>query len=125
MWRPRRDVDWYETMTDEMAEIGARIQRLRKERDLTQTELAEALDLGDDSIVSKIENGTRGLAATELADLCALFGLRSDQILFGTPEEKPVGTMLRAEGDEDVERVVARVEEAFADLRYVRALVES
>ena len=112
-------------MHNDMTEIGQRVQQLREDRGLTQAQLAELLDLADGSVVSKIEKGTRGLGAFELAKLCEAFELRSDQLLFGTGEEKPVGVMLRATGNGDVDRVVARVEEAFADLRYVRDLVES
>ena len=112
-------------MQNDMAEIGQRVQRLREDRGITQAQLADHLELADGSVVSKIENGARGLGVFELAKLGEVFGLRTDQVLFGTPDEKPVGVMLRATGDEDVARVVARVEEAFADFRYVRDLVES
>lgn len=112
-------------MNNDMAAIGDRLKRLRIDRDLSQAEVATQVGLPDATVVSKIEAGTRGLAVTELARLCELFGLRSDQILFGTADEVPVGAMLRATEGTDAQRVVARVEEAFADYLYVRALVES
>lgn len=111
-------------MDNHMQEIGQRIRALRDERGMTQGELAKALGMGDESVVSKIENGVRGLAAAELAEVCVFFGVRSDTLVFGTSEE-PVGALLRSEDDADARRVVERVEEAFADLRYVRALIES
>jgi transcriptional regulator with XRE-family HTH domain len=112
-------------MNNDMAVIGERIKRLRADRELSQADVAARLDLADDTVVSKIEAGTRGLAVTELTQLCELFGLRSDQILFGTAEEAPVGAMLRVTESADAQRVVKRVEEAFNDYLYVRALVES
>lgn len=111
-------------MQDDMAEIGQRIRELRGRRGLTQGQVAEAIGAADDSVVSKIEHGTRGLAAAELASLCEYFGVASDEILFGRDHE-PAGVLLRATDDVDAARVVEHVEQAFADLRYVRALVES
>ena len=112
-------------MSNEMAVIGERIRRLRTDRELSQADVAAQLRLADDTVVSKIEAGARGLAATELAQLCELFGMRSDQILFGTVEEVPVGALLRATDSVEAQRVVDRVQEAFEDYLYVRALVES
>lgn len=112
-------------MDNEMALIGERIKRLRTDRELSQADVAAQLQLADDTVVSKIETGARGLAATELAQLCELFGMRSDQILFGTEDEVPVGALLRATDSAEAERVVERIEEAFEDYLYVRALVES
>lgn len=112
-------------MNNDMAVIGKRIKRLRTDRELSQSDVAAQLDLADDTVVSKIEAGTRGLAVTELTQLCVLFGLRSDQILFGTAEETTVGAMLRVTESADAQRVVERVEEAFDDYLYVRALIES
>lgn len=54
--------------------------------------------------------------------MCAHYGVSSDHILFGATEEM-VGAVLRAEDGGDASRVVGLVEEAFADFRYVRALV--
>jgi len=108
-----------------MIEIGRRIRSLREERGATQAELAVALEMTDESVISKIENGVRGLAAAELAGMCNFLGVRSDAIVFGATTGEPAGALLRAESSADAQRVVERMEEAFADLRYVRALVES
>jgi transcriptional regulator with XRE-family HTH domain len=110
---------------DHMTEIGHRIRSLREQRGATQAELAAALEMTDESIISKVENGLRGLAAAELAGMCDFFGVRSDMIVFGETTDEPVGALLRADSSADAQRVVERMEEAFADLRYVRALVES
>lgn len=111
-------------MDNHMQEIGGRIRALREERGTTQTELAKVLGVADESVISKVETGVRGLAAAELAELCGFFGVRSDAIVFGAVDE-PVGALLRSDDSAEARRVVERVEEAFADFRYVRALVES
>ena len=56
--------------------------------------------------------------------LCEYYGVSSDHLLFGTDHREPTGVALRADEGADVTRVVDRVEAAFADYRYVRALVE-
>jgi transcriptional regulator with XRE-family HTH domain len=109
-------------MKNDMVEIAARIRALLEERGDTQADLARVLDV-DESAVSKLLSGHRGLAAAELAALCEHYGVRSDTILFGAQDELLVGAVLRADEDADAARVIARVEEAFADYRYVRALV--
>ena len=110
-------------MKNDMVEIAARIRVLLEERGDTQADLAGVLEI-DESAVSKLLSGRRGLAAGELAALCEHYGVRSDEILFGA-QEQLVGAVLRADDGADAARVVARVEEAFADFRYVRALVSS
>jgi len=110
-------------MKNDMAEIAARIRALLEERADTQADLARVLEV-DESAISKLLAGRRGLAAAELAALCAHYGVRSDNILFGVRQDG-VGAVLRADEDADAARVIARVEEAFADYRYVRALVKA
>lgn len=110
-------------MRDDMEHIGARIRALREHRGESQSVLAAALEI-DESAISKIETGRRGLAAGELAVLSQHFAVSSDEILF--PERGHLtGALLRGASGPDAERVKARVEQAFADLRYVRSLVES
>lgn len=105
-------------MKNDMVEIAGRVRALLDERGATQADLARVLSL-DESSVSKLLNGRRGLAVTELASLCEHYGVRSDTILFEA-RGAPVGALLHAEVHAPV---VVRVEEAFADYRYVRALV--
>ena len=112
-------------MDDNMAAIGARLRELRDHRGATQAEVAAIIDASDETVVSKIENGKRGLGSYELARLCEFFGVSSDTILFGSNSGASAGALLRADSGDDAARVVSRVEEAFADLRYVRSLVES
>ena len=110
-------------MKNDMKEIGGRIRALLEERADSQADLARLLDV-DGSAVSRLLKGERGLAAGELVAMCAHYGVSSDQILFGVADEELVGAVLRADAGADASRVVQRVEEAFSDYRYVRALVE-
>jgi transcriptional regulator with XRE-family HTH domain len=109
-------------MKNDMHEIAERVRGLLDERGEAQADLARVLEV-DDSAVSRLLKGDRGLAAGELAAMCAHYGVSSDQILFGRSENERVGAILRADAGADATRVVERVQEAFADYRYVRALV--
>lgn len=111
-------------MQNDMLEIGARIRALMDDRGETQAQLGEALDV-DATAVSKVLSGRRGLAASELAALCEHYGVNSDSILFGHVAAEPIGALLRADVGADASQVIGRVEKAFEDYRYVRALVRS
>lgn len=108
----------------ELLEIGGRVRALRESRGASQEDLAQIMDVTA-TAVSKLEKGNRGLAATELAAICDAFGVRSDELLFGDPAQPAAGALLRADSTEEAPRVLDQVEEAFANLRYVRALIES
>jgi transcriptional regulator with XRE-family HTH domain len=103
-----------------MSDISGRIRALLTERRQKQADLAKILDLGEDT-VSKLLNGKRGLAAGELARLCDYYGVSSDYILFGATPER-VGVLLRADEGADTAALVARIDQQFENLRYVRAL---
>lgn len=109
-------------MQNDMLEIGGRIRALAEERGETQSQLGDALGI-DATAVSKLFAGRRGLAASELATLCEHYGVSSDTVLFGHLEAEPVGALLRADLGADASRVIERVEKAFEDYRYLRALV--
>lgn len=70
----------YELFSKEQA--GRRIRVLRKERGLTQTELAKALGI-DQSNVSSIERGARGLTVHQALKLARALGVSTDEILAG------------------------------------------
>jgi transcriptional regulator with XRE-family HTH domain len=110
-------------MKDDLEEIGSRVRALRKARGQSQAHLAHVLEV-DGTVISKIENGKRGLAAAELAQLCEHFGISSDEFLFGG-QGAAAGVLLRAADGAQTQHVVERVERAFADYRYVKALIES
>lgn len=66
------------------ADIGQNIQRARYRRGLTQAELATAVGL-DRTAISRIEAGSRSLAATELARVAAVLGVPAGDLLQPAP----------------------------------------
>ena len=60
--------------------IGQIIRRLRKERDLTQEELAEKLNVSSQAI-SKWENGSTIPDISQVVPLAKLFGISTDYLL--------------------------------------------
>jgi len=61
---------------------GTRIQKLRKEKGLKQTALAERLNISLDHL-RKIENGHRGCSIDLLVCLSDLFGVSLDYLVLG------------------------------------------
>lgn len=68
--------------------IGHKIKALRKERNLTQKELAEKLQLEghefSDLTILRIEQGTRFVPDYEVAILAKFFGITTDELLITT-----------------------------------------
>ncbi|HXB64112.1 MAG TPA: helix-turn-helix transcriptional regulator [Solirubrobacteraceae bacterium] len=111
-------------MKDDLQEIGSRVRAIRTQRGVSQAQLAHVLEV-DESTISKIEKGKRGLAAGELALLCEHLQIRTDDFLFGERDTAPSGVLLRAADGAQIQHVRERVEGAFADYRYLKALVDS
>lgn len=63
-------------------EIGQRIRILRKEKRLSQLELANRLDINIDHL-SRIENGNKGMSLDLLTEFSKYFSVSTDYILFG------------------------------------------
>ena len=58
-------------MSEEIKSI--RLKQLRKESKITQEQLAEYLNV-DQSMITKLENGTRSLSVGMIEKICNLFG---------------------------------------------------
>jgi transcriptional regulator with XRE-family HTH domain len=86
-------------------EMGDRVRQLRENSGASQAQLGEALGL-DQTAVSKIEAGKRGLTARELMLAAQFFGVTTSAII----EPEPAVVALRA-GDADREDVVEAVKE--------------
>ena len=71
--------------------MGQIIKRLRKERNLTQEELAEQLNISAQAI-SKWENGTSMPDISQVVPLANLFGVPTDVLfgVYGTEHEEEV-----------------------------------
>lgn len=63
-------------------ESGKRIAAFRKERGMTQEQLAEMLNISD-SMISKIERGAKGVSIDLAIELCAVFNVSLDYLILG------------------------------------------
>ena len=86
-------------------ELGNRIYERRKELNMTQKELAEAVELSIQSI-SSIELGKKAVRPENLVNICRALDVSADYLLFGERSEKqlePVAEMLSRLGSDDLE----------------------
>lgn len=82
--------------------IGDRIRECRKEKDLTQEELAEQLSVSSNTI-SKIENGQQIFKIDKLSQLARVFEVTTDYLLYGKAE----GTYHEKTADNVIEQLMA------------------
>lgn len=71
-------------MGDINTTIGSKLKELRKGK-LTQDQLAKYLDV-DQTLITKLENGTRSFNAVMIEKICNLFGC-TEEYLVGESEE--------------------------------------
>lgn len=93
--------------------IGSRIRSARKERGLTQVELAELVDDLDHTAVSKVETGTRRVASHELFDIAQALGVTTAQLV-GEPvrvNALAVATRLTGTHPDYLEPAIERVKQ--------------
>ncbi len=86
-------------------ELGNRIYERRKELNMTQKELAEAVELSIQSI-SSIELGKKAVRPENLVNICRALDVSADYLLFGERSEKqlePVAEMISRLGGDDLE----------------------
>ena len=91
-----------------MEQKNIRLRKLRKESKITQEQLAKYLEV-DQSMITKLENGTRSLNVTLIEKLCHLFGC-SDAYLLGENDAYiPLNFAFRSNGieTEDLESIAA------------------
>ena len=96
-----------------------RLKDLRKESKITQEQLANFLGV-DQSMVTKIENGTRSLNVTLIDKICSLFGC-SERYLMGEDDAYiPLNFAFRSNGiqTEDLEGIAA-VNKIVMNIRYM------
>jgi transcriptional regulator with XRE-family HTH domain len=72
--------------------IGDRIRRLRREHNVSQTMLANALGFNSPATVSAWENGKGQLTSAMIVGLCAYFGVSADYLLMGRETAVPDNT---------------------------------
>ena len=73
-------------MRHDLKECGKRIQQLRKERGLTQEQLAEKLNVSQNTI-AKIESGLRRPSIDFLLELSEFFGVSTNYLVLGIQPE--------------------------------------
>lgn len=96
-----------------------RLKRLRKESKITQEQLAKYLGV-DQSMITKLENGTRSLNVTLIEKICNLFGC-SDAYLMGEEDSYiPLNFAFRSNGiqAEDLESIAA-INKIVMNIRYM------
>ncbi len=71
-------------MADEllMKEIGIRIKLRRKQLEITQEQLAEAMDVSV-QMISNLEQGKKAIRPENLVKLCRVLNISADYILIG------------------------------------------
>lgn len=64
-------------------QLGERVSKLRRERNLTRSELGELIGISERD-VGKIERGTHTVTVEVIAKICNKTGVSADYIIFGT-----------------------------------------
>lgn len=100
-----------------------RIKELRKESKITQEQLAQYLGV-DQSLITKLENGTRSLNVTLIDKICSLFGCTEMYLLGEDEEHIPLNFAFRANGiqAEDLEGIAA-VNKIVMNIRYMNEMM--
>ncbi|MBR4435678.1 MAG: helix-turn-helix transcriptional regulator [Clostridia bacterium] len=92
---------------DLLFELGNRIYERRRELNMTQKELAEAVNLSIQSI-SGIELGKKAVRPENLVNICCALDVSADYLLFGKRCEKqldPINQMLSVLSNDDLELI--------------------
>lgn len=100
-----------------------RLKGLRKESKITQEQLAKYLGV-DQSMITKLENGTRSLNVTLIEKICGLFGC-SDAYLMGKEDSYiPLNFAFRSNGiqAEDLESIAA-INKIVMNIRYMNEML--
>jgi transcriptional regulator with XRE-family HTH domain len=71
------------------AEVGTRIAELREAQGVPQRRLAEAIGI-DQSALSRLESGSRGLAVEELVGIAEFLNVETDTLLRSTADAAPL-----------------------------------
>ena len=107
----------------EASTSNIRLKQLRKESRITQEQMAEYLGV-DQSLITKLENGTRSLNVTLIDKICNLFGC-SEAYLMGEDDAYiPLNFAFRSNGiqSEDLESI-AVVNKIAMNIRYMNELL--
>ena len=107
----------------EAAIKNLRLKQLRKESKITQEQLAKYLNV-DQTMITKLENGTRSLSVSMIEKICNLFGC-SDAYLMGEDDAYiPLNFAFRSNGiqTEDLEGI-AVINRIAMNIRYMNEMM--
>lgn len=107
----------------EAATKNLRLKQLRKESKITQEQLAKYLNV-DQTMITKLENGTRSLNVSMIEKICSLFGC-SDAYLMGEDDAYiPLNFAFRSNGiqTEDLEGI-AVINRIAMNIRYMNEMM--
>lgn len=104
-------------------EMNERLKYLRKESKITQEQLAQFLAV-DQSMITKLENGTRSFSITMVDKICSLFGCSEEFLMGECNDYIPLNFAFRSTGieAEDLESIAA-VNKIAMNLKYMNELV--
>lgn len=100
-----------------------RLKQLRKESKITQEQLAKYLDV-DQSMITKLENGTRSLNITLIEKICNLFGCSEDYLMGENDTYIPLNFAFRSNGIEvDDLKSIAAINKIVMNIRYMNEMI--
>ena len=101
-------------------ERNVRLKELRKKSKLTQAQIAEYLNV-DQSLVTKLENGTRNLNSEVIEKLCDLYGCSSKYLVGEDNEFIPLNFAFRSNGinSEDLD-AIANINRIVMNIRFMK-----
>lgn len=104
-------------------EMNERLKYLRKESKITQEQLAQFLAV-DQSMITKLENGTRSFSITMVDKICSLFGCSEEFLMGECNDYIPLNFAFRSTGieAEDLESIAA-VNKIAMNLKYMNELM--
>lgn len=103
--------------------MNERLKELRKADKITQEQLAQYLNV-DQTMIAKLENGTRSFNTTMIDKICSLFGCTEEYLTGESEEYIPMNFAFRSSGieAEDLESIAA-VNKIAMNLRYMNGLL--
>lgn len=101
-----------------------RLKQLRKESKITQEQLANYLDV-DQTMITKLENGTRNLNLTLIDKICNLFGCTEAYLMGEDDSYIPLNFAFRSNGiqSEDLESI-ASINKIVMNIRFMNEKME-
>ena len=98
-------------MRHDLKECGKRIQQLRKEHELTQEQLAEKLNVSQNTI-AKIESGLRRPSIDFLLEISGFFNVSTNYLVFGVHAEDVEDENLK----KDIDKAIKKIDETIEKL---------